>query len=68
MIHSSENPDDGSATAPSLFLRAGVIRRMPPTVDHEWMTRPSNRQLSIAAAEDLYRLISTPYEKAEQIP
>ncbi|NJO77714.1 MAG: hypothetical protein HC827_03765 [Cyanobacteria bacterium RM1_2_2] len=45
VIQFSENPNDGSVTAPSLFLRASAIRRMPSTVDHSGMTRPRSNAL-----------------------
>ncbi|NJO81250.1 MAG: hypothetical protein HC827_23995 [Cyanobacteria bacterium RM1_2_2] len=40
VIHFSQNPEDGSATAPSLFWGTGALLLMPSTFDHPWMTRP----------------------------
>ncbi|NJO79669.1 MAG: hypothetical protein HC827_14935 [Cyanobacteria bacterium RM1_2_2] len=42
VIHFSENPDHGSATAPRLFGGTGAIRQMPSTIDPSWMMRPKS--------------------------
>ncbi len=44
-------PDHGNATAPSLLLGTGAIRRMRPAVDPSWMTRPKVEQVQRAALE-----------------